>query len=125
MDTSAYLKRIRDEGPLTPTADTLRRLHVAHLLSVPFENLSIHAGEPIVLQQMCGYHQTSPESPFTQNRVCSLVTRDGRITISDMRLIRTTGDAREEWPLSTEAEYLGALREHFGIHAIGPAHMRT
>jgi N-hydroxyarylamine O-acetyltransferase len=28
----------------------LRALHVAHLRSVPFENLSIHAGEPIVLE---------------------------------------------------------------------------
>ena len=30
-------------------ADTLRRLHLAHLLAVPFENLSIHWQEPIVL----------------------------------------------------------------------------
>lgn len=49
MDTAAYLERIDYRGPLTPTAETLRRLQVAHLLSVPFENLSIHAGEPIVL----------------------------------------------------------------------------
>ena len=31
-------------------AETLRALQVAHLLTVPFENLSIHAGQPIVLQ---------------------------------------------------------------------------
>jgi N-hydroxyarylamine O-acetyltransferase len=49
MDTSAYLKRIRYQGPLAPTAGTLRRLQVAHLLTVPFENLSIHSGEPIEL----------------------------------------------------------------------------
>ncbi|MFL6254322.1 MAG: arylamine N-acetyltransferase family protein [Pyrinomonadaceae bacterium] len=49
MDVSAYLERIGYHGTLTPTAETLRRLHVAHLLTVPFENLSIHAGEPIVL----------------------------------------------------------------------------
>jgi N-hydroxyarylamine O-acetyltransferase len=49
MDTNAYLERIGYRGPLAPTAETLRRLHLAHLLSVPFENLSIHAGEPIVL----------------------------------------------------------------------------
>jgi N-hydroxyarylamine O-acetyltransferase len=50
MDVSAYLERIGYRGPLTPTAETLRRLHVAHLLTVPFENLSIHAAEPIVLE---------------------------------------------------------------------------
>jgi N-hydroxyarylamine O-acetyltransferase len=50
MDVDAYLERIGYRGPLAPTAETLRRLHVAHLLAVPFENLSIHAGEPIVLE---------------------------------------------------------------------------
>ena len=49
MDTASYLQRINYSGPLTPSAETLRRLHVAHLLAVPFENLSIHWGEPIVL----------------------------------------------------------------------------
>lgn len=49
MDVDAYLERIGYRGGLAPTAETLRRLHVAHLLTVPFENLSIHAGEPIVL----------------------------------------------------------------------------
>ncbi len=51
MDTAAYLKRINYSGSLEPTAETLRDLQVAHLLTVPFENLSIHAGEPIVLEE--------------------------------------------------------------------------
>lgn len=50
MDTASYLERIGYSGPLEPTAETLRRLHVAHLSAVPFENLSIHAGEPVVLE---------------------------------------------------------------------------
>jgi len=50
MDVQAYLDRINYHGPLEPTAETLRQLQVAHLLTVPFENLSIHAGEPIVLE---------------------------------------------------------------------------
>jgi N-hydroxyarylamine O-acetyltransferase len=50
MDVDAYLERIGYRGGLAPTVETLRRLHVAHLLAVPFENLSIHAGEPIVLE---------------------------------------------------------------------------
>ena len=44
-----YLQRINYHGSQAPTADTLRKLHLAHLQTVPFENLSIHAGEPIVL----------------------------------------------------------------------------
>jgi N-hydroxyarylamine O-acetyltransferase len=49
MDVQAYLDRINYDGPLDPNEDTLRRLQLAHLLAVPFENLSIHADEPIVL----------------------------------------------------------------------------
>ncbi len=49
FDTDSYLKRIDYHGSLSPTAETLRNLQVAHLRSVPFENLSIHAGQPIVL----------------------------------------------------------------------------
>jgi N-hydroxyarylamine O-acetyltransferase len=50
LDIDAYLKRINYRGSLAPTAEALRDLQVAHLLAVPFENLSIHAGEPIVLE---------------------------------------------------------------------------
>jgi len=49
MDIQAYLQRINYTGPLAPGAETLRLLQVAHLRTVPFENLSIHSGEPIVL----------------------------------------------------------------------------
>ena len=50
MNTKAYLERINYRGSLAPTAETLRELQVAHLSAVPFENLSIHAKEPIVLE---------------------------------------------------------------------------
>ena len=50
MNVEAYLERINYRGSLAPTAETLRALQVAHLLAVPFENLSIHAGQPIVLE---------------------------------------------------------------------------
>jgi N-hydroxyarylamine O-acetyltransferase len=51
MDVSAYLARIGYSGPVTPTADTLRDVHRAHLLSVPFENLDIGLKRPISLDQ--------------------------------------------------------------------------
>ena len=49
MKHEAYLDRIAYRGSLALNAETLRQLHLAHLLTVPFENLSIHLGEPIVL----------------------------------------------------------------------------
>jgi N-hydroxyarylamine O-acetyltransferase len=39
---TAYLDRIGVAGALKPDADTLRLLHRAHVMTVPFENLSIH-----------------------------------------------------------------------------------
>jgi N-hydroxyarylamine O-acetyltransferase len=51
IDVDAYLKRIAYAGALEPTLGTLRALHRAHLYSVPFENLDIHLGRPIVLDE--------------------------------------------------------------------------
>jgi len=246
MDVNTYLKRIEYDGPVDVSTETLRNLQVAHLLHVPFENLSIHASEPIVLddealfakiverkrggfcyeanglfaallralgfdvsmlsaevargngefsppfdhmallvnlekrwlvdvgfgdsflepllldttseqiqgdqsfriesegqyrvvfrrkgeewepmyrftlephqfadyEEMCRFHQTSPHSHFTQNRICSRATPEGRITLSGMRLIVTTKHGREERLLDSANEYEEVLRDQFGI----------
>ena len=248
LNIKAYLERINYHGSLAPTAETLRELQVAHLLAVPFENLSIHAKQPIVLEdealftkivenrrggfcyeanglfaallralgfdvamlsaevanaegefgpnfdhmtlmvsleqrwlvdvgfgdsfrepllldergeqvqgsrayriisdgthlilmqrdegnewmaqyrftlqtytyadyaEMCRYHQTSPQSHFTRSRICSRATREGRITLSEMRYITTTKNGgRQERSLTSEEEYAAMLREQFGI----------
>ena len=249
MDIASYLDRINYHGPLAPTAETLRELQVAHLLTVPFENLSIHTKEPIVLddnalfekivrrrrggfcyeanglfaallralgfdvkmlsagaanakggfgpdfdhmalmcdinerwlvdvgfgdsfrepllidktgaqlqgerayridpdgrylvlmqrdggadaawkaqfrftlqpyeysdyEEMCRYHQTSPQSHFTRGRICSRATPDGRVTLGEMRLIITRNGERQERELTNEEEYAATLRERFGI----------
>ncbi|MFD5160789.1 arylamine N-acetyltransferase [Streptomyces hawaiiensis] len=47
----AYLRRLGVEPPAWPTVDALRELHLRHLRTVPFENLSIHLGEEIVLEE--------------------------------------------------------------------------
>ncbi|MEU5390776.1 arylamine N-acetyltransferase [Streptomyces tibetensis] len=47
----AYLRRLGAERPAWPTVDALRELHLRHLRAVPFENLSIHLGEEIVLEE--------------------------------------------------------------------------
>jgi N-hydroxyarylamine O-acetyltransferase len=249
VDITAYLDRINYHGPLAPTAETLRELQVAHLLTVPFENLSIHTKQPIVLddnalfekivrrrrggfcyeanglfaallralgfdvkmlsagaanakggfgpdfdhmalmcdinerwlvdvgfgdsfrepllidktgaqlqgerayridsdgrylilmqrdggadaawkaqfrftlqpyeysdyEEMCRYHQTSPQSHFTRGRICSRATPDGRVTLGEMRLIITRNGERQERELTDEEEYEATLRERFGI----------
>jgi N-hydroxyarylamine O-acetyltransferase len=54
VDTSQvqqYLARIGADWNGRADADSLRELQLRHLLAVPFENLSIHLGEPIVLAE--------------------------------------------------------------------------
>jgi N-hydroxyarylamine O-acetyltransferase len=65
---------------------------------------------------MCRFHQTSPDSHFTRNRLCSLATPFGRRTLSGMKLIETgrTGTRRDRL-VAGEAEYQSLLRSLFGI----------
>lgn len=64
----------------------------------------------------CEFQQTSPESHFTRQRVCTLPTQNGRITLSDLKLIRTVGDGREERILASEDEWRSTLAGLFGVH---------
>jgi N-hydroxyarylamine O-acetyltransferase len=64
---------------------------------------------------MCHYHQTSPESHFTRQRICSLATPEGRITLSDEKLIETRGASRQETSLSGNQEWQAKLGELFGV----------
>jgi N-hydroxyarylamine O-acetyltransferase len=64
---------------------------------------------------MCHYHQTSPESHFTRQRICSLPTPEGRITLSDNKLIETRGPSRQETSLSGDHEWRAKLYELFGV----------
>lgn len=63
----------------------------------------------------CRYHQTSPESSFTQKRICSRLTPDGRITLSELNLIVTKDGKREERLLVSEDDWRAALQQHFEI----------
>ena len=248
MNVAAYLARIRYSEPTDASPDTLRRLHLAHLYSVPFENLDIHLGRKITCDELkflpkiieqhrggfcyelngafagllralgfqvtllsarvsredgtassefdhlalrvdfeepwladvgfgdsfleplrmgteeeqreeigrsyrivpvedvrilqrkledgswksqyqftlqprqlqefqarCVYQQTSPQSHFTRQRICTLPTREGRITLSDLKLIETIQGVRRERLLRNEEEWRRVLGEDFGI----------
>ncbi|MER7206920.1 arylamine N-acetyltransferase [Streptosporangium sp. NPDC000239] len=49
LDLAAYLARISFEGDLAPTARTLRALQRAHAAAIPFENLEVVLGRPVLL----------------------------------------------------------------------------
>jgi N-hydroxyarylamine O-acetyltransferase len=49
IDLDAYFARIGYDGPRTPTLETLKAIHHAHALTIPFENLDVLAKRPINL----------------------------------------------------------------------------
>jgi N-hydroxyarylamine O-acetyltransferase len=57
MNLESYLKRIQYAGPRQPTVETLRALHRAHLLAIPYENLDIHLGRRLTLDMEHIYHK--------------------------------------------------------------------
>jgi N-hydroxyarylamine O-acetyltransferase len=248
MDIISYLQRVNYQGPLAPTIETLHALHYSHVLAVPFENLDIHLGHPILLDEKhlfakivtqrrggfcfelnglfaallremgfnvtllasrvgnggcnargpefdhlallvrleeswlvdvsfgrsfveplqlngpaetmqrngvsrrvrqdgdnmrlewnrddqwvtayrfnlqprqlsdfdeaCDHLQTSPESTFTQRRICYRATKEGQISLRDTRLIITTNGQRHEQELVSQKEYTAMLQKYFEI----------
>jgi len=55
MESKTYMERIGYRGPLRPSVEVLRKLHRRHMLSVPFENLDILLGRPIILSENAFY----------------------------------------------------------------------
>lgn len=53
----AYLDRLGVARPAEPDVAALRELHLRHLRTVPFENLSIHLGEEVVLDHPALLHK--------------------------------------------------------------------
>ena len=47
MDLAAYLDRIGFQGEARPDLATLRAVHRAHLLAIPYENLDVQLGRPL------------------------------------------------------------------------------
>ena len=69
---------------------------------------------PSEYEATCLYHQTSPRSPFTQKRIISRLTENGRVSLDDKKLIVTQNGIRTETRVS-ENERTGILKEHFGV----------
>lgn len=64
---------------------------------------------------MCHLHQTSPDSHFTQKRICSLAILNGRITLADLKLITTKSGTRHQRMLASEEERRAVLEQCFSV----------
>jgi len=65
--------------------------------------------------EMCQYHQTSSESHFTRGRVCSLMTIDGRKTLTDGKFIETKNGQKHEIIIDSDEIFQKILAREFHI----------
>ncbi|WP_210463274.1 arylamine N-acetyltransferase family protein [Rufibacter roseolus] len=64
--------------------------------------------------EMCGFHQTSKESHFTQKKVISIITKNGRKTLSNNQLKITDGNTESIIEFEEEL-FESKLKEYFDI----------
>lgn len=69
---------------------------------------------PSEYEAACIYHQTSPHSIFTTNRIISRLTEDGRISLENQELIVTKNGKRIKSAVNEkQRDFL--LKDHFGM----------
>ena len=74
---AAYLNRVGVTAPAFSDAASLRTLHRAHQLAVPFEKLSIHLAEPISLDERDLIGRLTPGGRVSIAAGCSSRPRAG------------------------------------------------
>jgi N-hydroxyarylamine O-acetyltransferase len=63
--------------------------------------------------EMCTYHQTNPSSPFVKNRLCSIPTVNGRITVTGNKLCKTENGKVTQRTIADSKDLNNILREEF------------
>jgi len=65
--------------------------------------------------EMCLYHQTSPDTIFTQKKLCTIATPFGRVTLTDDNLTITFNRLKEKQIIVDSKDFNNKLASHFGI----------
>ena len=66
-------------------------------------------------EEMCTFNQTSPESHFTQEIICTMATKNGRVSLSDDYLTITDGSSKNKTKVVSDKDFKHKLMDHFGI----------
>jgi N-hydroxyarylamine O-acetyltransferase len=66
-------------------------------------------------EEMCSFNQTSPESHFTQQLICTIATETGRISLSDDYLTVTDGNTKRKIKVKSSEDFRLNLQNYFGI----------
>jgi N-hydroxyarylamine O-acetyltransferase len=77
-----------------------------------FKNLTRNL---IDFKDMCLFHQTSPKSHFTRGKLCSLMTENGRKTLTDKRFIETENSEKKAMEIKSAEEFYRILESEFEI----------
>lgn len=122
--TAEPLRLALDEEQEDPTGIYIIRNHNDGYLVVLKDDAPEYIFRPIArtlseFAEMCEFHQTSSESHFTRGKVCSIMTQNGRKTLTDKAFIVTIGSEKREIAVSSGEEFDKILEREFGI--IGPA----
>ncbi len=65
--------------------------------------------------EMCDFQQYSPDSHFTKGKICSLMTEQGRKTLTDNKFIVTSNGEKTEDEIKSEEEFDTILLREFGF----------
>ncbi len=77
-----------------------------------FKNLGRDLNE---FSAMCVHNQTSPESHFTKGKLCSLMTENGRKTLTEGKFIVSEDGNRKETNVTSDAHFYEILKREFDI----------
>lgn len=64
---------------------------------------------------MCHFHQTSPESHFTKDKICSQLSEEGRKTLTGKKYVETKNGERTEMDVESEQQFNEILKREFNI----------
>jgi arylamine N-acetyltransferase len=95
FNLASYFERINYKGSTEVSEDTLRDIHIAHTLNVPFENLDVFYRRPILLDGTSLYKKIVKERRggycFEMNGIFSLVLQEMGFKVTNL-LARVTID---------------------------------
>ena len=77
-----------------------------------FRDIGRHLSE---FSEMCDFQQYSPNSHFTRGKICSVLTVNGRKTLTDHKFIKTVNGDRMETPVGSASEFDEMLFREFQI----------
>lgn len=82
-----------------------------------FQDISRELSE---FTEMCDFQQYSPDSHFTKGKVCSILTMNGRKTLTGGKFIINESNGREETEIGTPDDFAAFLLQEFGIDSNRP-----